>query len=183
MLPELRTRFDAIEQRRHAHLERLATLDDTLLRYHPAPRSWSMLQVTEHLVLLEQIVVKAMIREPRPDVHRRWWHRIGAWMVTFVFRYGFRVPAPTRKVVPTEETPLERSAERWSALRSQMAAFLESATPERARVLGWRHPVAGPLDVASTLDFVATHHDHHLRQIARIEKSWESSQRRQSVMS
>jgi hypothetical protein len=39
-------------------------------------------------------------------------------------------------------------------------------------VLRFRHPVAGPLDTASSLDFVRTHFDHHLRQIARIEKSF-----------
>lgn len=183
MLTELRTRFDAIEQRRLAHLARVATLDDELLRYHPEPGSWSIIQVTEHLVLLEQMVVKAMTRELRPGVRRRWWHRIGAWMVAFVFRHGFRVPAPTRRVVPTEETPVERSAEQWAALRTQMAAFLESVTPERARVLGFRHPVAGPLDVVATLDFVATHHDHHMRQIARIEQSWNAGRRLESAIS
>lgn len=183
MLTELRTRFDAIENRRHALLGKLATLDEDQLRYHPAPGAWSMLQVTEHLVLLEQLVIKAMTREPRPGVRRRWWHQIGSWMVAFVFRHGFRVPAPTRKVVPAEETPLERSAEQWAALRAQMATFLESATPERASALGFRHPVSGPLDVAATLDFVATHHDHHMRQVARIEKSWGVNRPRQSVMS
>jgi len=183
MLAELRTRFDAIEQRRHSLITRLRTVDDSLLRYHPAPGSWSMLQVAEHLVLLEQIVVKAMTREPRSEVRRRWWHRIGAWMVAFVFRHGFRVPAPTRKVVPIGDRPLESSVEQWAELRAKMAAFLELTPPERAKVLGFRHPVAGPLDVASTLDFVATHHDHHLRQIARIEKAWGASQPRQPVMS
>lgn len=182
MLPQLRQRFDAIEERRNSLLSRLRAENEDRLRYHPAPGSWSMLQVVQHLVLLEQIVLKAMMKGARPGVRRRWWHRIGAWMMAFVFRYGFRVSAPTRKVVPLDDTPLGESARPWAELRAQMAAFLETATPDSATALGFRHPLAGPLDLAGTLDFVATHHDHHLRQIGRIETAWTTSQQRQTLM-
>lgn len=183
MLPALQSRFDAIAHRRQRLLDHLGTLDDAALRYRPTPGAWSLLQVAQHLVLLERLVLKAMIRDPRPGVRRRWWHSIGARMVAFVFRHGFRVPAPTRKVVPLEDTPLEESARQWADLRAELHTFLEAATPERAQALGWRHPVSGPLDVYGTLDFLATHHDHHLRQVERIETAYAASRPRSTVMS
>ena len=183
MLPALQSRFDAIEHRRQSLLDHLRGLDDAQLRYRPTSGGWSLLQVAQHLVLLERMVFKSVIRDPRPGVRRRWWHAIGAKMVAFVFRHGLRVPAPTKKVVPLEDTPLEESANQWAELRAQLKGFLDSATPERAAALGWRHPVSGPLDVYGALDFVATHHDHHLRQVERIEASYVGGRARSAVLS
>ena len=171
MLPELQQKFDAIEERRQALFDRLARDDDARLRYHPAPGSWSMLQVVEHLVLVEGLVVKTMLRPDRPVVQRRWWHRIGAWLVSIVLGSGLRVPAPSRRVVPIADTPLHESRASWDDLRRQLLAFLNGTTAESARLLGFRHPVSGPLDVPASLDFIRTHFDHHMRQIARIESS------------
>jgi hypothetical protein len=177
MLPALQSRFDAIEDRRKAFLARLGNMDAAELGYRPRPSAWSLLQVAQHLVLLEQLVLKTATRDPRPGVRRRWWHRIGGWMVAFVFRFGLRVPAPTRMVVPIDQKPLGETAAEWSELRAKLAAFLETCTPERAKALGFRHPLSGPQDVYGALDFLAGHHDHHLRQVARIQNSanWPSS--------
>ena len=181
MLPALQSRFDAIEDRRKAFLAHLASMDDGKLHYRPKPTAWSLLQVAQHLVLLEQLVLKTTLRDPKPGVRRHWWHRIGAWMVGFVFRFGFRVPAPTRMVVPLNEKPLGESAAQWSELRAKLMAFLETCTPERAKAFGFRHPVSGPQDVYGTLDFIASHHDHHLRQVGRIEAAYAGSHAHPSV--
>lgn len=183
MLLALQSRFDAIAHRRQSLLDHLRNLDDAQLHYRPTASAWSLLQVAQHLVLLERIVVKSVIRDPRPGLRRRWWHAIGARLVAFVFRHGFRVPAPTRKVVPLENTPLEESARQWADLRADLSAFLETITPERAKALGWRHPVSGPLDVYGALEFVASHHDHHLRQVERIESAYAVSHARSIMMS
>lgn len=177
MIPAIQTRFDAIENRRQALLAHLGTLDASALSYRPRSSAWSLLQVAQHLVLLEKLVLKVVIRDPRPGVRRRWWHGIGTWMVAFVFRHGFRVPAPTRMVIPLDNTPLEQSAAQWAELHAQLAAFLETVTPERAKALGFRHPVSGPHDVYGALDFIAVHHDHHLRQVARIENAYAANER------
>ncbi len=171
MLPALQQRFDVLEERRHSLLTRLRALDAGLVRYHPAANSWSMLQVVQHLILVEQLIMKGMTSGNRPKVRRRWWHRIGASMVAFVFRHGFRVPVPTRRVMPQGEVPLDDSSLTWDDLRRQLRAFLESSTVESAGNLGLHHPISGPLDIASSLDFIQTHFDHHLRQVARIEAS------------
>lgn len=182
MLPALQSRFDAMESRRQALLVHLGTLNTSALRYRPRPSAWSLLQVAQHLVLLDQLVLKTVLRDPRPGIRRRWWHRIGAWMVAFVFRHGFRVPAPTKMVVPLGEKPLDESAAQWSELRAKLAVFLETASPERAKAFGFRHPVSGPQDVYGALDFIAVHHDHHLRQVARIEAAYAATHERASVM-
>lgn len=171
MLPELQERFDAIEDRRRALFERLARVGDEDLRHHPSPTSWSLLQVVEHLVLVEGLIVKSMLRADQPVIRRRWWHRIGAILVSIVLTRGFRVPAPSKKVVPLSNTPLHESGAKWDELRRQLREFLERTTPDSARQLGFRHPVSGPLDLPSSLDFVRAHFDHHMRQIARIEAS------------
>jgi hypothetical protein len=171
MLPELKQKFDALEEQRRALFDRLAREDDARLRYHPASSSWSMLQVVEHLVLVEGLVMKTMLRAERPIVRRRWWHRIGAWLVSIVLGRGIRVPAPSKKVVPLTDSPLHESGAKWDELRRQLRAFLDQTTSESARQLGFRHPVSGPLDIPSSLDFIRSHFDHHLRQIGRIEAS------------
>lgn len=171
MLPALQSRFDEIEQQRVLLLARLSSKDPASLSYHPGAGSWSMLQVVQHLVLVEQLVMTGMIKPARPMVKRRWWHRVGAWLVAFVFRHGFRVPAPSKAVVPLDDMPLDVSERSWVSLRVQLRAFLEEITPERSGQLGFRHFVSGPHDIAGTLDFIRSHFDHHLRQIGRIEAS------------
>lgn len=171
MIAELQQRFDAIQQQRQSLLDCLRALDTKLLEYQPSPRSWSMLQVAQHLVLVETLLVDSMLRADRPPVRVRWWHAIGRWLLFLVYRYGLRVPAPTKRIIPVAKPPLEESARAWEALRQRLRAFLEATTPESARNLGFRHPVSGPHDVAETLDFIRMHFEHHLRQLARIQVS------------
>ena len=171
MLPQLRERFQAIEDRRNALLTKLAGLSEDQLRYHPKPGSWSLLQVAEHLVLLEELVYAAMTKDNRPIVRRRWWHKIGEWLLSLVLKYQLRVPAPTKRIVPVADTPLEDIRRHWESVRDRFRTFLEASTPESVQRLGLRHPVSGPYDIPGTLEFVAAHFDHHLNQIRRIEAS------------
>jgi hypothetical protein len=61
---------------------------------------------------------------------------------------------------------------RWEAARTGLRQALEQIPPETLTIPISRHPVAGPMDARETLEFLAAHLDHHLRQIRRIGESF-----------
>ena len=57
MLSELDNLYQSIERRKTEILTRLDALPDADRRKNPAPTEWSPLQVMEHVILVEELVV------------------------------------------------------------------------------------------------------------------------------
>lgn len=172
MHPELRDRFEALEARRHrlvADLDRYTPEQQT---FRPSPGAWSVRDVAEHLLRVEQGVLQAASGPQRPDPGRRTLrHAMGALLVRLVFALGIRVRMPVRGIQPRGQLSLAELVRQWDEARAEMAGFLRSIAPDQVRQPLLRHPVAGPLDLAGGLDFLARHWDHHLRQIRRIRRA------------
>lgn len=172
MHPQLRHRFDALQHRRGELLAELQALRPEQRSFRPAPDAWSAQQVAEHLLLVEQGVLRAVAVPGREEMEPRTVrNRIGALLVRVVFMAGIRVRVPVRGIQPGGTLALEEIAAQWNAARAEMARFLEGVAPGDLNRALLRHPVAGPMDLRRGLDFLAQHWDHHLRQIRRIRRS------------
>jgi hypothetical protein len=68
--------------------------------------------------------------------------------------------------VPDDEDPAELRA-RWSRLRGELRALLESIPDSLLGTCLFRHPIAGPMTLESALDFMIAHAARHARQIER----------------
>lgn len=73
---------------------------------------------------------------------------------------------------PTGAVSLDDLIGRWEAARTGLRQALEQIPPEIQTASICRHPVAGPLDARETIEFLAVHLDHHLRQIRRVGESF-----------
>ena len=170
MLPQLRSRFDQLEQRRAKFLQELAERPSEQLRYSPSAESWSLLQIAEHLKLVEEgLVVRWLVEQPGERLRRRLHHRIVyAGVMTLVFRLGMRVRMPGPGVAPDAPPSLAEVARRWTELRARLANELNALSESSAEGRFVRHPVLGPLDASGALRFLRVHFDHHMRQVQRV---------------
>jgi hypothetical protein len=173
MLPPLQERFDAIESRRLAFLGQLAALTPAQLAFLPAPDAWSATDVAHHLALVDAKTTRALMerrvtgvpRRPALDVLYR------ARLLDVLWLTHLRVKMPVKGVAPDPSIPLADAAKRWADARAALRAYLDAMDEPASRAIVYRHPVGGYMSILETLRFLAKHHDHHMRQVARLTRA------------
>jgi hypothetical protein len=169
MLPILRSRFDELERQRRALLEELLAHTPEQLQFHPRPGAWSLAQLIQHLVLVEESSLEFLQKKPpRPAASRTLRHRMRWAVFSVVAPYPLRVKAPVAVVLPSADTPVEALVARWEDARRRLAEHLEGIPEEHLRLVVFKHPVGGPLPILETMEFFRLHLTHHTHQIRRI---------------
>ncbi|HEY8309419.1 MAG TPA: DinB family protein [Gemmatimonadaceae bacterium] len=127
-------------------------------RRKPSPNAWSLAQVTQHLAL----VSNGMLRTARPRKRFLYLGDARLALLTLVLRSPLRIPAPAAVIIPAPDVT-------WSDARGNIVAsverwknFVESEAFDATR---FRHPIVGALSPAQTVQFLVEHFGHHLRQI------------------
>lgn len=82
---------------------------------------------------------------------------------------GERYKAPAVLPEPVGGTDWATQKAQWNALRSDFEQFINSLTPEFFDRLIFRQPIAGPLNLKQTMEFIAHHIEHHHPQLGRIK--------------
>lgn len=169
MLPTLRSPFDRLERQRHALLDELLAHTPAQLAFIPAPGSWSLAALIQHLVLVDEGTLRFLtLKAPRPANGRTFVHRL-RWMALKLAAPGpTRVRAPNAAIIPAEDVPVETLVARWEAARAALESHLERITESQLDLLVFKHPIAGPLPIIETLEFLELHLIHHGHQIRRI---------------
>ena len=152
-------------------LDDLRTWPAEQLRLALDSQAWSPLQVVEHLILTEHVVLE-MMRTNRAAPHRvtiAGQLRSAIVVAAMLLPTRVGVPAAAQAVIPARTRPtLAELVERWTAERHDLAEFLSSLSAiEAARGL-CRHPYGGWTTADGALLFLRSHLYHHRRQIARI---------------
>ena len=75
------------------------------------------------------------------------------------------------EVRPRPDVDFEKLQKRWTEARDRLREELEGVTEATRDRPFVHHPLAGPLSALESVGFLARHHDHHMRQMARIEAS------------
>ncbi len=169
MLSTLRSRFDRLERQRHALLDELLAHTPAQLAFIPAPGSWSLAALIQHLVLVEEGTLKFLtLKAPRPANGRTFMHRVRWTLVRLVGPGPYRAKAPNAAIIPGADVPVEKLVARWGAARVELESYLERITDPQIDLLVFKHPIAGPLPIMDTLQFLELHLIHHGHQIRRI---------------
>ena len=170
MLPILRSRFDELERQRRVLLQRLLAHTPAQLAFHPAPGVWSLAQLIQHLVLVEEGTLMFLEKKaPRPASSRTLRDRLKWAVFSRVSPLPVRVKTPTDLVVPRAEATVEALVQRWDAARVRLAEYLERVDDAALPLIVFKHAIGGPLPILETLDFVGLHIRHHEHQIRRIQ--------------
>lgn len=171
MLPELRARFDVLEAQRHAYLDVVRPLSEVARARKPSADAWSLNELIHHLLLIDAGVLQ--------DVRRAFERSPMSSGATAALRFGLlrrilalpvRIPAPpaAEGVMPRNTPDFAMLSAEWQRVRRELAALLDTATPERVQTAGFRHPIFGRFTLCDSLAFVEAHHAHHRPQLNRL---------------
>jgi uncharacterized damage-inducible protein DinB len=171
MTARIQRLLDGIERHRHEVLADAGRVTGEQLTWRPGVGVWSVLDVVEHLVRVEEgIVSRVKKREPRTmgETVRT---RLALVLVWLTFRTGRRIKVPVEAIAPVGGVTLADLEGRWAAAQAGMRRTMEALQrQDYARPL-MRHPLIGLLTPAETLSFIGRHIRHHRGQIARIRRA------------
>jgi hypothetical protein len=162
---------DRIDHQRRAVLAELGELRSEQLVFRPGEACWSVLEVVEHLVKVEEgIISRIKTREART------WReavrgRLSLELMSVYFLLGRRFKAPVPMILPQGGATLIDLGARWEAARQAMRRAVDGFGPADFGRPLMRHPILGLLTPAETLTFILRHVAHHRRQIARIRRA------------
>lgn len=150
-------------------LARIDQIDPALRQRRPGPDRWSIVEVLEHVVIVETGIATALARDPSPDRPRRFagrWWRYPALRV--VLSLGVKIRLPVESIAPTGRADQEELLGRWAEGRERLRQWLEGIDPMILGTPRFKHPIGGWLDVPQGVTFAGDHLFHHLPQIERV---------------
>ena len=169
MLANIQEQYDSLKLKLEALLQRLDSLSGEKLSFKAGPDKWSIVEVVEHLVIAEEVLVKqlstnipASTLDPEaktPEKHQT---------VIKVMERDIEVDVPHESLEPHGRIALEDLLNQWKDYREKLPVLLAEIKPEKQDDPVFRHPYGGPLDISDTLQFFEVHFDNHMRHIDRI---------------
>lgn len=167
----IRPQFEKLQRQKQAVLSGLSDWPIERLQFRPAPASWSVLDVLDHLVKVKETCLNA-VRANLPDGHPvPFRDRFGAWVVCCVIWSPLRVKVPgaAAQVLPKGAASLPLITEKWQAARDEMAQLLSGLSLEQLRYGLFRHPI-GWMDIPQAIRFLSAHLQPHTYQLSRLEE-------------
>ena len=156
-----------LNRTREELLAAVVGLSEGQATFKPAPESWSVSGVVEHLAIVEGFVDVRLQQLPSmPKDATTNFRDSDAVLLDRVVDRSRRISAPDR-AQPTGQS-LAKSVERLLTSRTRIADFLQSP-PADFHEHHLPHPVFGGLDGHQWLVALAGHCDRHTRQIHEIK--------------
>lgn len=172
MIRSLKERYNYIELQRAKQIDYISQLRPEQLHFRPSQDRWSLLQVMEHLVLVEALMgqqASERLRAAVTDERIPWKSHIAFLLAAVVLPLPFRITAPDR-TLPTRGWDLPEVIESWEQTRKEWRELLEIVPPNRLAYPAVNHPILGWFSLSQTLRFFAMHFDHHMLQMGRIQR-------------
>lgn len=159
---------DHLDVTRTALLQTIHTLDDTVFNVKPDAQSWSVAQICQHLVLVEEATKKAIAwgikaQEQTSPARKN---------VQLILDRSRKIQAPTI-VEPTEEPfTMEAMLDLLATTRKNFLAFLQTIEePELLAKYAVKHPALGELPLDQWIEMVYLHEQRHIEQIRETVKA------------
>ncbi len=173
MTPKLQRRFDSLERSKAAMLDSLHGWTPEQLAFRPAPGAWSAAEILDHIARTEQgilMVVRGNLEAPKPLGKK---DRLSSFVVRCIMRSPLKVkvPAEATAIVPSETADPDEAIAAWEKVRTRWCKLVMAATPSQIEGGVFSHPRGGWMSLADTLLFLRLHHEHHLSQLARLQKA------------
>jgi len=161
--------IQALDAERTALLAELETLPVARLKAQVSPGRWSMLEIVEHLVAAERVILQGLppVAElvARP---RRLKHRLTYLVVTLVLTLRIPVKAPSRRMLPSGTRELADLRLEWDDHLRWLRDYATSLAPGQPLPAVFTHPVAGPITLLQALRMDLKHLRIHARQIRSL---------------
>ena len=163
--------IQALDDRRQALFQGLEGLAPEVLRASLRPGTWSVLEILEHVVLAERVILQGLPDQTDlVDRPRSLRHRIKYPLVWLVLRLAIPVKVPSKRMLPAGQRTLADLREEWDQHLRWLSALAAGPTAGAQGKACFVHPVAGPITLVQALRMDLLHLQIHTRQISRIVK-------------
>jgi len=156
---------ETLDQKRIALLDQLSSLSEENLKHKPSSEAWSILGITQHLMLSERFMLENL---PEADSLKPQKSSFKSYLMhpiaTFVLNRNISVSAP-EQVTPDESLTVLQLRENWDESQAWLKAFVEQRDAREIVQPLITHPLMGPLPTLKLVQFLQTHFNYHDRQI------------------
>lgn len=125
-----------------------------------AADEWSLLQVIEHVVIVERGVLMSLIRGGTEMPKRSPVSALKRRMVSSIMRRAIKVPVPVPEVNPGPTPDREKLLAEWEKIRGKFRKHIGAEAFDPTTHV-FTHPVAGPLSAEESVDFLVSHLTYH----------------------
>lgn len=173
MLPSLQKSFDRMEKSRLRILQLTSGLSEPQAHAKPGPVEWSVVQVLEHIVVIDLNVLRVVQKEIAKSGLRPAGLKAGfrLLMLKLALRYRKKIKAPAVLPEPAGDRSLEEWQREWEKSRQQWRQLLDNVPETLPGKELFKHPLAGYLTLGQTLDFITEHTNHHVPQVQRLKQN------------
>lgn len=173
MKRDLESIFNELEKSKLDFVQLLEKFSKEQQSFKPA-ESWNMLQVVEHVIssekgTLEYLKRKTLAPYDQIETANSESESNGDKLNNALISEK-RWQAPAVLMEPSGTQSLDNMLIYWNDLRLDYLSFLQKLDINYHHRLVFKHPLAGRLDLAQTLEFLSNHIIHHSYQLQRIAK-------------
>lgn len=173
MNAKVENQFKIIEKKLKDLIENLEQYPPEKLNFQPTPDSWSVLQVMQHLMLVEQASEKYVRKKlsHNPTLSKT---NLGTtWRMLLLKSYNWlpiklKAPAYVNENNFAPISTLAEIATNWQNQRNQLRDYLNMLPDDIFDKEVYKHPLVGRLSLKEMLKFYEGHFDRHYNQIKRL---------------
>jgi hypothetical protein len=153
-------------QARNELLEKVAVLTDEQLNQRASDDKWTVMQVLEHLYLMESAIVNNMSKalnsaENNPTDRKPF---------QLTLDRSRKIAAPAGLVPANRFQTLEEAKGKLGSSRKALTDLITGISEHDLEQKSFPHPVFGLMDAKQWVDFIGVHEKRHLAQIEELEQ-------------
>jgi hypothetical protein len=128
------------------------------------PDSWSVMQVLEHLYLIEKSITKSIEEhlKSKEDIS------VPVKPIQLTVDRSTKVEAPSYVRPSSEFIPLQLMNNKLNGSREDLLDLIRRTNKEELQKRGFRHPIFGMLSLDQWVEFIGYHEKRHTSQIEEI---------------
>lgn len=174
MHKKLQPLFDKMENTRKELFQKLEQYPAEKMNQKPDEKSWSVVQVMDHLTNAEGNSVKYINKKLsfNPKLQKAGLGssaRYALLVTAFTLPLKFKVPDVVGEA--SNEHNFAQAKANWDQVRNDLKTLLDSMDEKTANAELWKHPAAGKMSMKNALKFMELHVQRHQGQIDRILKA------------
>lgn len=147
-------------------LESIETLTDEQLNKKLSIEQWSIIQVLEHLYLMEAKLVKLMTRVLAEGES----HSVSDKPIHLALDRSQKFNSPKHFEPSDQFLTKQEMLDKLSQSRKALIEFVEQTKGLNLEGKGFLHPIFGQINIKQWIPFIGIHEQRHSEQIAEIKK-------------
>ncbi|MBM7647682.1 hypothetical protein JOC78_000603 [Bacillus ectoiniformans] len=155
-----------IEQVRQEVLNSVTGLTNSQLNWRPEENSWSIIQVLDHLYLMERAVAKGIVSQLNDDSSEA----VEDKPIELTVDRSVKVTAPSFVVPADGEMNVEEVKAKLAESRRSLIEIVNGSDAEALESKSYPHPVFGSLNLKQWVPFIGFHEKRHLDQMNEIKE-------------